>query len=247
MNQIKRSDLFRILCRSFFIQALWNYHSMLGPGFGFSLLPISKVLFKNQEEREKFNQRHLEFFNSHPYMATWCLGAVVKIEEENQRKNWQDPRSVIIFKERLIGPLGAIGDRIFWSGLKPLIAAISTVIALIAGWIALPFFLILYNYFHLLIRIKGLFLSYEKGFDIVSNISLRRFDNWLKWISFAGIAATAIFAGVGTFWALSKDYHTAATFIFSLAITPFLMKKQKPLYLIILLTIIFVIVTYYIR
>ena len=60
--------------------------------------------------------RHLEFFNSHPYMTGALLGASIRMEEAIARGERQ-PQDVQNFKRFMQGPMAAIGDSFFWSSL----------------------------------------------------------------------------------------------------------------------------------
>ena len=166
MARIRKRDLVNIFFRSFFIQAAWSYERMLGLGFCYCLIPIARRLFKDRKKQAAFLKRHLDFFNSHPYMANYSLGAVANIEQQAILKNWDDIRPVEVFKKRVIGPLGSIGDTLFWQLLLPFFGALGVLMLIgFKTWGAL-FFLLFYNFFHLFIRFRGLVKSYKKGFDI---------------------------------------------------------------------------------
>jgi mannose/fructose/N-acetylgalactosamine-specific phosphotransferase system component IID len=214
--------------RCFFIQASWNFKAMIGLGFCYSAIPIAKRLCRDEAEQEDFLRRHMAFFNAHPYFVSWCLGAVAKLEQEARWKKWQDLGPISIFKDRLTGPLGVIGDNLFWTGLKPLSAGVGVLIALVAGWLALPLFLILYNIPHLLIRARGLVQSYRKGFDIVSNLSLRRYQKWLQTISTLGIVVAGLCTAAAAKWASEGGAAYLFSFIIAVLIGFILSYTRKP-------------------
>lgn len=242
-ERIKRSDLFRILLRCFLVQGSWNYQSMIGLGFCYCALPILKRLYKSPEDQEEFLRRHLEFFNAHPYFVGWCLGAVARLEEDAERKNWIDYRPIRLFKERLTGPLGSIGDQLFWDGIKPASAAIGVWIAIICGWIALPIFLIIYNIPHLYFRIKGLFLSYKKGFDIVSNISERRYRKTVQIVKVIGLIGTGLAAGAGAHQIFQKDYASVLSFLTAMLIAYYFCRLEKSINLaLIIISVVTVVI-----
>ena len=108
-----------IFFRSFLIQAVWNYQSMLSIGFCFALTPVAKKLFKDRQKRIEFYNRHLNFFNAHPYFSSFALGAISRIEEDMVLEGREDYYKVDRLKNALIGPLGAIGDQLIWATLKP--------------------------------------------------------------------------------------------------------------------------------
>lgn len=199
-SRLRSWDLWNMFWRCLLVQGSWNHKSMLGLGFGFTAIPFIRRLFKSEKQREECLRRHLDFFNSHPYYASWCLGAVAKLEEEAKRKKWDDSRPIDIFKERLVGPLGAIGDRLFWNGIKPAAAGVGIVLALTAGWIAIPLFLLIYNIPHLTVRIFGLREGYRKGFDIVSGLSVRRYQGWFDALTMAGAITGGLCLAAAARW-----------------------------------------------
>jgi mannose/fructose/N-acetylgalactosamine-specific phosphotransferase system component IID len=201
MGQIRKRDLFKVLLRSFYIQSTWNSERLLGLGFCFCLIPVARRLFDDKEELVDFLQRHLDFFNSHPYMATYALGAITNIEEQAIAKKWEDKRPISVFKNRVVGPLGAIGDILFWQLIRPGLGVFGIILLWILGIWGSIFYLIIYNIAHLTVRIKGLIDSYSKGFDIVRVLSLRgtqKYLNMLKYTfaSFLGIEVVIIISKI---------------------------------------------------
>ena len=47
---------------------------MQNGGWAFSMIPAIKKLYKTKEDRAAALKRHLEFFNTHPYIASPILG-----------------------------------------------------------------------------------------------------------------------------------------------------------------------------
>ena len=184
MGQIRKRDLLKVLLRSFYIQSTWNSERLLGLGFCFCLIPIARRLFKNKEELIDFLQRHLGFFNSHPYLATYALGAIANIEEQAYVKKWGDKRPITVFKTRVIGPLGALGDALFWQLFRPILGIVGIVLLSVIGTWGAALYLLAYNAFHFGIRVKGLIDSYSKGFDIVRDISMRRTQKYFRIIKY---------------------------------------------------------------
>ena len=228
MPLIRRSDLYKIFFRCFLVQGSWNFQSMIGLGFCYCSIPIMKRLYKSADDREKFLKRHIYFFNSHPYFASWCLGAVAKLEEEYERKGWADHRPIDVFKERLVGPLGALGDRLFWANIKPASAGIGVWLALLIGWMAIPVFLLVYNIPHIYIRANGLFKGYAKGFDIVSDISERHFKVWIKYVSIIGMITAGLCLGTVMVLQVHKGFLYLVFFLVSVLLSFVFSRLNKP-------------------
>ncbi|MBN1465712.1 PTS mannose/fructose/sorbose transporter family subunit IID [candidate division KSB1 bacterium] len=233
----RKIDRFNIFIRCFFIQASWNFKALIGLGFCFCLIPLARRLFETAKGRAEFLRRHIDFFNSHPYFVTWCLGAVTKLEEEAQRKNWPDMRSISVFKERLTGPLGVQGDQLFWNRIKPLTIAVAMAVGLTCGWIALPIFLVIYNIPHFYIRIRGWRLSYRMGFDIVSVLSKRWFQAIGDKISTVGFFVAGVLMGIAAWWSLGQNLAVLIAFCLSAIATMALIRLQVAVKFIILAVI----------
>ncbi|MCU0643235.1 MAG: PTS system mannose/fructose/sorbose family transporter subunit IID [bacterium] len=197
MAPITKLDIVKIFLRSFYIQSTWNSERLLGLGFCFCLIPVARKLFKSESELIDFLNRHLEFFNSHPYLSTYALGAVTNIEQQAIQKNWQDKRPITVFKTRIVGPLGAIGDTLFWQIIRPAFGVLAIAMLFLFGiWGSLSY-LLLYNIPHFYVRIKGLIDSYIKGFDVVRELSLRgakKYFDGFKYFasSILGVAAVVV-------------------------------------------------------
>jgi len=172
---------FDIFFRSFFIQAVWNYQSMISIGFCFALAPVARKLFKDSERRSAFINRHLNFFNAHPYFSSFALGAIAKVEHDLVLEENDDYYKLDRLKNALIGPLGAIGDQLVWATIKP-----ASILVGLLGVMLLPGFqtkivfvvvlLALYNIPHIYIRIFGLIKGYKAGFEIYKLLSLDKFS-----------------------------------------------------------------------
>jgi len=168
---LRKADLLKILLRSFFIQSSWNYKGMMNLGFAFSLIPLFRPLKFNREERADFLRRHLGFFNANPFLSTLILGSVARLEEEHASKGEPGPDRIGKVKSSLCGPVGSLGDQLFWGALRPAAAALGVICSLVWwGWGALAL-LVSFNLPHLYIRCRGLFRGYNLGFGVVREIS----------------------------------------------------------------------------
>src|SRR5574341_1394402 len=72
----------------------------------------------------------------------------------------------------LCGPLGSLGDRIFWAGWLPMCAAIGVVLVAFGAraWAALAF-LAIYNAAHLATRAWGLRVGWRQGMMVAAALS----------------------------------------------------------------------------
>ena len=117
-------------------------------GFAYAIDPVLRKLYPDGAEYATRLRRHAEYFNTQPYLASFILGAVVRMEEE-QAANLPVTIDVAGLKSSLMAPLGALGDSFFWGALKPLAAVGAVALIMIGYWWAPILFLVFYNIWHL--------------------------------------------------------------------------------------------------
>ncbi len=164
-GRLRRRDLWEIFFRSFFLQTTWSFQRMQNLGWLFSFWPVLRRLQPDPAKRSRDALEHLEYFNTHPYLASLVLGVAAGLEEERANGGRVNPDQIRVAKSFMSGPLAALGDTFFWATLRPLLG----VAALVAGWIfaferwwAVPaLFLGFYNVLHLLVRGGGVIVGYR--------------------------------------------------------------------------------------
>lgn len=161
------STYLKVFIRSFFIQGSWNFKGMQNTGFCYAISPVIKEIADRKSERSRSLLRHLELFNTHPYMASTILGAVAQMELEGEGKDDEIIREV---KMALSGPFAAIGDTFFWSTLKPLFSVTAITAAFLGSIFAPIIFILLYNFFHIWMRVKGFKEGLRRKAGVVSFI-----------------------------------------------------------------------------
>lgn len=228
MGLIRKTDLIKVLLRSFYIQGSWNPERLLALGFCFCMIPIARRLMNSKAELTEFLQRHLDFFNSHPYMVTYALGAVTNIEEQAIVKRWDDKRPIGVLKNRIIGPLGAIGDILFWQLIRPALGLLTICLLWIFGVWASGFYLVAYNFAHFTVQFKGLFDSYAKGFDVVRILSMRGLQKYLNPLKniFAGLLGAELVVLMKKIQLETNSWRAIAIFA-SAALFSFLVVRRQ--------------------
>ena len=79
---LTKQDRKKVWWRHQFLQGSWNYERMQNLGWAYSLIPAIKKLYTNKEDQAAALKRHLEFFNTHPYVAAPIMGVTLALEEE---------------------------------------------------------------------------------------------------------------------------------------------------------------------
>lgn len=164
MNTPGRLTCVATFLRSFLIQGSWNRRTMIGAGFGFTILPTLRRVFRDDPQAlEEAVNRHSEHFNAHPYLANLALGAICRMEMDGR-----DPEEIKRFKLAVRGPLGGLGDSLVWAGWRPTVVLAALALALVGAspTATVLFFLITYNLGHLLLRVGGFAVGLERGSQV---------------------------------------------------------------------------------
>ncbi|MEQ1977050.1 PTS mannose transporter subunit IID [Xenorhabdus sp. SGI240] len=170
-KKLTQSDIRGVFLRSNLFQGSWNFERMQAIGFCFSMIPAIRRLYpENTEERKQALKRHMEFFNTHPYVAAPILGVTMAMEEQRANGADIDDGAINGIKVGLMGPLAGVGDPIFWGTVRPVFAALGAGIAMSGSLLGPILFFFLFNLVRLLTRYLGVAYGYKKGLDIVKDM-----------------------------------------------------------------------------
>lgn len=170
-KKLTAGDIRGVFLRSNLFQGSWNFERMQALGFCFSMIPVIRRLYpENSEERKQAIKRHLEFFNTHPYVAAPVLGVTMAMEEQRANGADIDDGAINGIKVGLMGPLAGVGDPIFWGTVRPVFAALGAGIAMSGSLLGPLLFFILFNLVRLITRYYGVSYGYKKGLDIVHDM-----------------------------------------------------------------------------
>ncbi|CDQ38446.1 PTS system mannose/fructose/sorbose family transporter subunit IID [Virgibacillus salexigens] len=151
--------------RSLLLQASFNYERMQAAGWLYSILPGLRVIHKNKKDLSKSMKDHLEFFNTHPFLVTFIMGIILAMEQKKE-----DREAIRGIKVATMGPLGGIGDALFYLTLLPITASIGASLA-VEGNILGPFiFLIMFNIIHFGVRFGLMRYGYRTGVKAIGKL-----------------------------------------------------------------------------
>ena len=165
--KLTKKDRISVWLRSTFLQGSWNYERMQNGGCAFAMIPAIKKLYKTKEERADALKRHLEFFNTHPYVASPIIGVTLALEEERANGAPIDDITIQGVKVGMMGPLAGIGDPVFWFTVKPILGALAASLAM-SGNILGPF---IYFFAWNIIRMAFMWYTQEFGYKAGSRIT----------------------------------------------------------------------------
>lgn len=170
-KKLTKSDLFWIFLRSNLHQGSWNYERMQALGYCFSMIPAIYRLYDDPKERICALQRHLEFFNTHPFATAPILGVTLALEEQKANGAAIEDSTINAVKVGLMGPLAGVADPIFWGTLRPVTAALGAGLAMTGTVLGPLLFFVLFNGARLLVRWYGLLYAYRAGLGIMQEVS----------------------------------------------------------------------------
>lgn len=155
---LTKSTLNKMVWRSMNLQAAFNYERMQAAGWLWSILPGLEKIHTNKEDLSTSMTHNLEFFNTHPFLVTFVMGIVLSLEQEKA-----DINSIRAVRTAAMGPLGGIGDALFWFTLVPITAGITAKLAM-DGSVAGPilYFIITFAV-QMALRYGLMYWSYDLG------------------------------------------------------------------------------------
>lgn len=165
--QLSKSDRQKVWWRSQFLQGSWNYERMQNLGWAYSLIPAIKKLYTKKEDQAAALERHLEFFNTHPYVAAPIMGVTLALEEERANGVEIDDAAIQGVKIGMMGPLAGIGDPVFWFTVRPILGALGASLAASGNLVGPLLFFFGWN----AIRMVFLWYTQEFGYKAGSEIT----------------------------------------------------------------------------
>ena len=173
--------------RSNFLLGSFNFERVQAMGYCYVMIPAIKRLYGPGAQRNAALKRHLEWFNTHPWISAPIFGVTAAMEEEMANKKDFDEKAISGMKIGLMGPLAGVGDPIFWGTLRPVLAALGASLAL-GGNIAGPLlFFILINAIRLSTKYYGLKYGYLKGAEILKDLVGNRIQKLTEGASILGL------------------------------------------------------------
>ena len=163
---LSKKDRMDVCWRHQFLQGSWNYERMQNGGWCYSIIPAIKKLY-TKEDRAAALKRHLEFYNTHPYVSAPVMGVTLALEEERANGMPVDDQTVQGVKVGMMGPLAGVGDPVFWFTVRPILGALGASLALSGSIVGPLLFFVVWN----LVRIAFLWYTQEFGYKVGTSIA----------------------------------------------------------------------------
>ena len=156
---LDKKTLNKMVWRSLNLQGSVNYERMQANGWLYGILPGLLAIHGEDTEDLKTSMAHnLEFFNTHPFLVTFVMGIVLSMEQQKA-----DINSIRAVRVAAMGPLGGIGDAIFWFTLVPIAAGICSNMAIEGNIMGPIMFLLIFNIVQFAVRFFLMYWSYDLG------------------------------------------------------------------------------------
>lgn len=162
---LTKKDLNKMVWRSLLLQASFNYERMQSAGWLYSILPGLKKIHKNKHDLSESMKSHMEFFNTHPFLVNIIMGIVLALEEKKQNRN-----TIRAIRVAMMGPLGGIGDALFWLTLLPICVGIGASLGQDGNPMGALIFLLIFNAVHFALRFGLMHYGYNAGTNAISSL-----------------------------------------------------------------------------
>ena len=163
---LNKKDRMAVTLRSTLLQGSWNFERMQNGGWAYSMIPAIKKLYTKKEDQIAALKRHMEFFNTHPYVASPILGVTLALEEERANGKPVDDAAIQGVKIGMMGPLAGIGDPVFWFTLRPILGALGASLATTGNILGPIIFFVVWN----ILRFAFMHYTQEFGYKASSKI-----------------------------------------------------------------------------
>ena len=164
--QLDQKTLNKMAWRSCFLQASFNYERMQAAGWLYSIIPGLEKIHTHKNDLAASMSHNLEFFNTHPFLVTFVMGIVLSLEQ-----NKVDIPTIRAVRVAAMGPLGGIGDALFWLTLVPITAGITSNMAINGNAAAPIIFLVIFNVVQFALRFWLMNWSYKLGTSAIDALT----------------------------------------------------------------------------
>ncbi len=166
-QSLDKKTLNQMAWRSLFLQGSFNMERMQAAGWLYGILPGLRKIHTNKEDLATSMEHNLEFFNTHPFLVTFVMGIVLALEEQKA-----DTNTIRAVRVAAMGPLGGIGDAIFWLTLVPIAAGIGSGFAIESkSIVGAFFFLAAFNLVQFPVRYWLMHWSYKLGTNAIGELT----------------------------------------------------------------------------
>lgn len=193
----------KMVWRSLMLQSSFNYERMQAGGWLYSIIPGLKAIHKNDEDLGYAMLDNLQFFNTHPFDVEFIQGVIMAMEENKSKRSLT--RGV---KVALMGPLGGIGDALFFLTMLPITAGIGASLSEQGNFFGPILFLLLFNAIRFFLAFWFMDYGYSAGTKAIATMK----EQTKKISRAASIVGLAVVGGLTATYVNFKLTGPNATF-----------------------------------
>ncbi len=227
--QLNPSRFLRVLFANLFLQTSWSFYWMQGLGFLFNL----SSGFDKEKKREIIHN-HKAYFNTHPYMSGYIIGAVLRAYDSNE-----SPEQIKRFITVSQTTFASFGDTLFWQTIRPALLLIGVILGVKFGIIGPLLFLVLYNIIHFYYRIAGIIQGYNRGLDVIYHIRQKEIIRWTRIFEIIGATGTGILPII-----LIKDMKSFLFIPFTIIFLILLYRRLPPILILTIVSLLIIIIAF---
>lgn len=225
---LSKSEARQLATRSLFLQTLWNYRTMQGGGYLFTLWPW----LRRTDASPARVRASADYLNAHPVLAAFAIGALRRRLEEGHVE--RDPEAFAAWQNTLCGPLGVMGDALIWDRYKPFLFSLGVLVLLLfrhveVWYVLAPALLLLYNIPLFLLRTWGVREGYALGEHVLDVLSRPVFGLLRRRLTQAGLVLAGLLFAAGIVASTGESAMHPVQFCWSFLLMLIGIRRQWPL------------------
>ena len=171
LSKEDKKDINNLFLRQLTVMAELTYVRLQGPGFGWSLKPLLRKIYKNDDDAYyEALERNMMYFNTNPAFVPFIQGIVLSLEKQNAVKPIEEiNESVNGIKVGLMGPLAGLGDSFFTGTLRVIAAGVGMGFAMNGNILGAILFFLIYHIPFYLVRYYGGVIGYNVGANFIQS------------------------------------------------------------------------------
>lgn len=192
---LDRATLNKMVWRSLNLQGSFNYERMQANGWLYGILPGLTKIHTDKGDLSAAMAHNLEFYNTHPYLVTFVMGICLALEGKKA-----EIATIRAVRVAAMGPLGGIGDAIFWFTLTPIVVGITAQMAIDGSPVAPLIYFVLMFGVQMAIRFLLMYWSYDMGVGAIDKLvkNAKEFTRAASILGVMVVGSLIVFYGSGT-------------------------------------------------
>ena len=186
----------RVFWRCLTLQASWNEQRMQNLGLLAALAPWLQRQRMTPKQLRGICRRYYGYFNTNPYLAGFVIGGLLHLEHARQQGEPVSDRQIGRLRDTLAGVCGALGDQLFWLGLRPALMLAACVLALFGRWELVLLLLGCFSAWQIAWRWRSLGAGSALGLNTHEVIVSPAWHRAIAWTRRVALALTGALTGV---------------------------------------------------